>query len=203
MSVTDSSATRQLLDAAANGDEDAVDLLIARHRRYVRQLIELRLGPDIQARVDSSDVIQETLIVASRRFYEFLEQRPISFRLWLRGKALDRLVEARRRHTARKRDARRDIPITDASSMLIAQKLIPMVPRNPLVQQELAAKVRLSLQRLTEQQQEILLLRHAECLSNAEAAEVLGIDPGNASKRYGRALGRLSTELRKLGVTSL
>jgi RNA polymerase sigma-70 factor (ECF subfamily) len=51
--------------------------------------------------------------------------------------------------------------------------------------------------------QEIILLRHAEGLCNSEIAEVLEIDPRAASKRYGRAIGRLSTELRRLGFHSM
>jgi RNA polymerase sigma-70 factor (ECF subfamily) len=38
---------------------------------------------------------------------------------------------------------------------------------------------------------EVLALRHFEQLSNAEAAQVLGLEPSAASKRYVRALQRI------------
>ena len=38
---------------------------------------------------------------------------------------------------------------------------------------------------------EVIALRHFEELSSAETAEVLGIEPAAASKRYVRALSRL------------
>ena len=66
--------------------------------------------------------------------------------------------------------------------------------------QELLDQVRTAMSDLSETDREILLLRHAEELSNAEAAEVMGIEPKAASARYGRAVLRLSAQLRRLGV---
>jgi RNA polymerase sigma-70 factor (ECF subfamily) len=64
----------------------------------------------------------------------------------------------------------------------------------------LLKQVRNAMESLSETDREVLLLRHAEELTNAEAAEVMGIEPKAASARYGRAVLRLSTELRRRGV---
>ena len=45
---------------------------------------------------------------------------------------------------------------------------------------------------------EIIALRHFEELTNAEAAEVLGLEPSTASKRYIRALKRLQAILEQV-----
>jgi RNA polymerase sigma-70 factor (ECF subfamily) len=45
---------------------------------------------------------------------------------------------------------------------------------------------------------EVLALRHFEELSNGETAEILGIQPAAASKRYVRALARLKQILETL-----
>jgi RNA polymerase sigma-70 factor (ECF subfamily) len=45
---------------------------------------------------------------------------------------------------------------------------------------------------------EVLALRHFEELGNAETAEILGIQPAAASKRYVRALARLRQILEAL-----
>ena len=58
---------------------------------------------------------------------------------------------------------------------------------------ELADGVRRALARLDDDDRAILLLRPFEGLSNRQAAEVLGIEPAAASKRFGRALLRLRT----------
>ena len=203
MTCTDSRSTDDLLAAWAQGQESALETLFARHRAYLRQLVDVRLDPALRARVDASDIVQETLLVASRRIQDFMDRRPTTFRLWLRRYAMERLVDARRRHLAHKRDARRDISITDASSMAIAEKLHVKEAGRKIVLQELATSIRETLGKLSEQDQEILLLRHAEGLTNAESAELLGIDPGTSRKRHGRALQRLSKELRSLGISSL
>ena len=88
--------TERLLELASQGDAQALEQLLSEHRPYLRRLIELRLDDDLHARVDPSDVVQETQIVAVRRIDEFLKRRPTSFRLWLRSKALEKLVEIRR-----------------------------------------------------------------------------------------------------------
>jgi RNA polymerase sigma-70 factor (ECF subfamily) len=79
--------------------------------------------------------------------------------------------------------------------MAITQKLLRGGPGRSAVHREVAAQVRSALGKLCEKDQEILLLRHSEGLTNAEAAVVLDIDPRAASKRYGRAVARLSKEL--------
>jgi RNA polymerase sigma-70 factor (ECF subfamily) len=203
VSTADSTITDSLLAAASQGDDKALQQLLARHRPYLRRMVDVRLEPALRPRVDASDVVQETLLVASRRIDDFLARRPTSFRVWLRRKAIERLIEARRRHLALKRDARRDFSITDASSLAIAGNLLHGSTENPALRRELADRVQQALSGLSEQDQEIILLRHAEGLNNAEAAEVLESDPRAASKRYGRAISRLSTELRKLGFHSM
>jgi RNA polymerase sigma-70 factor (ECF subfamily) len=195
--------TEALLAAAAEGDDTALEKLLARHRPYLRQVVRVQLEPALRARVDASDIVQETLVVASRRMDDFLARRPTSFRIWLRRKALERLVDARRRHLGLKRDARRDLSVTDASSLAIARNLIHKSADHAAMRQELVDQVREALVRLSEADQEIVMLRHAEGLTNAEAAEVLELDPRAASKRYGRAIRRLSTELHKMGFETM
>jgi RNA polymerase sigma-70 factor (ECF subfamily) len=86
----DSAETQRLLHQVCAGDASAFDALFARHRSYVRQVIELRLDPRLRARVDPSDVVQETQLDAFRRLPDYLERRPMAFRLWLRKTACER-----------------------------------------------------------------------------------------------------------------
>jgi RNA polymerase sigma-70 factor (ECF subfamily) len=203
VSIADSTSTDALIAAIADGDHAAVDELLARHRAYLRRMVDVRMDAAMRPRVDPSDIVQETLTVASRRLGDFIERRPTSFRIWLRRKAIERLVEARRKHLALKRDARRDNSISDASSLAIARGLFRESAGHAAMRRELSEQVRRAMTQLNELDQEIILLRHAEGLSNVEAAEVLEVDPGTASKRYGRAIARLSAELRRMGVQSL
>ena len=55
--------------------------------------------------------------------------------------------------------------------------------------------MREALNRMDPMDREVLVLRHFEELSNAEAAQVLGLEKTAASNRYIRALRRLKEAL--------
>jgi RNA polymerase sigma-70 factor (ECF subfamily) len=201
-SEDDSSATDRLLQRVSAGESGAVDELLAAYRRYLRRVVELRMDAELRTRVDPSDVVQETQLIASRRIDEFLARRPTSFRLWLRRKTLEQLVTLRRRHVeAEKRSLRREVPLSDQSSLLLSRQLL--VPRASQVEQrkELLEQIRSAVAEIGDQDREMLLLRHVEELNNSEVAELLEIEPKTASKRYGRAVRRLRERLLEQGIS--
>lgn len=200
MNNHDSNTTDDLLARLDHGDRSAFSPLIALHRNYLKKVIDSRMEPDLRRRVDPSDVVQEAQLAASQRIDYFLEKRPASFRIWLRSTALERLIDLRRRHLAEKRSVRRDRQLSDASSMALARHLLDGRPSQQIRRRELAEQVREAILDLAEFDCEILLLRQIEELSNAEAAEVLHIDPATARKRLGRAMIRLTDVLSKRGI---
>lgn len=199
---TNSTKTDELLRSVAAGDKKALDQLLDQQRDYLRRLLEARMEPGLRKRVDPSDIIQEALLVASNRIDDYLERNPTTFRLWLRRKTLERLVDARRTHFAQKRTVKRESPFTDASSLAIARHLLSDRPSAAIMRQELGDQVREAMLHLSESDREILILRNAEHLTNQEVADLLEIDQKAASKRYGRAILRLSEQLSRLGVSN-
>lgn len=190
----DSAQTAALLELVRRGDRQAFDRLFALHRPYLCRVVELRLDRRLRARVDPSDVVQEAQLEAFRRLPDFFERRPMAFRLWLRKTAQERLLMLRRFHLgAEKRAAQREVPLPEESSILLARQMLAPNPTASqlLMNQERTRRLREAVGQLSEGDREILALRNLEALSNAEAAEVLGIDPAAASRRYGRALLRL------------
>jgi RNA polymerase sigma-70 factor (ECF subfamily) len=63
-----------------------------------------------------------------------------------------------------------------------------------VIRVELTFRVQEALNRMDPHDREVLILRHFEELSNAEAAQVLGIKPSAAVNRYVRALETLKDE---------
>ncbi len=201
--VGDAMQTERLLERLAEGDEKALDEILEGHRDYLRRMLAVRIDADLRGRIDPSDLIQETQLVAVRRIDEFLETRPTSFKVWLRNKALDRLSDARRKHIgAQKRSVRREVALPEASSLALANSVQSQQPSDLVRRDELVQLTNRAMQCLSEADHSVLLLRHVEELSNAEAAEVLGISPDAASKRYGRAIVRLRTMLMQEGAIS-
>ena len=191
-----STQAERLLQRAEAGDREAAGKLLALQRDYLRRMLDARMEPALRQRVDPSDIIQETLMEANRRMDDYLKRRPTSFRLWVRRKALEQLVNARRHHLARKRSVERETPLTDASSRAIARSLALGTASAALSRKEQTAQVREAVLQLEASDQEILLLRNVEQQSNAEVAQLLEIDAKTASKRYGRAVLKLAEKLK-------
>lgn len=107
MSTThDSAETDNLLEEARQGRGDAFDRLFARHRQDLRRRFASRIDERLAARLDASDIVQETQIEALRRLPDYVQRRPVSFRIWLWKLAWERLQMARRKHhLAAERDA--------------------------------------------------------------------------------------------------
>src|SRR5262245_40122871 len=109
-----------LLEAVRRGDPAALDELLAGHRDYLRAVVALRLDPRLRARVDESDVVQEACLAATRRMTDYLDRRPMGFRLWLRQTAVECLVDLRRRHLgADCRAVDRELTLSDPSALLL------------------------------------------------------------------------------------
>jgi RNA polymerase sigma-70 factor (ECF subfamily) len=189
---TDSHDTTAMLDRVAAGNSPALEQLLSLHRPYLKRVIEMRMEPALRTRVDASDVAQETQIMITNGIEQFIKHRPTSFRIWIRRKALDQLKDQRRRHIgAMKRSTLMERNISDVSSIEIARKLLSSSPSKMLGQIELREQVYGLIEQLSEIYREVLVLRHAEELTNAEVADLLDIDPNTARQRYGRALQKL------------
>jgi RNA polymerase sigma-70 factor (ECF subfamily) len=199
----DSIETQSLLLQAQSGDRRAFDELFARHRAALRRAVELRLDAKLRARVDPSDVVQETHLEAYQRLPDYLERRPMPFRLWLRKTAYERLLKVQRQHLkTAKRAAGREVALPQESSMLLAEELLATgpTPSQQVARKELARRLRSALGELPASQREVLLMRNFEGLSYQEVAYILDIDAAAARKRYGRALLQLRRRLLECGL---
>ena len=196
-SASDSRETQELLRRAGLGDAQACERLLDRHRPDLRAFVELRLDPRLRARLDPSDVVQETLTQAAQRLSSYLRDRPLPFYPWLRQLAWERLIELNRRHIyAKKRSVTREEPaglaLPDESALELADRLLApgSSPMNQLVRAEQRSRVQAALAQLGTRDREVLVLRHLEQLSTAEIAAVLGIREGAVKTRHLRALQR-------------
>jgi RNA polymerase sigma-70 factor (ECF subfamily) len=148
-------------------------------------------------------VVQETQLEVYRRLGDFLDRRPMPFRVWLRKTAYERLLMARRRHVeAGQRAVGRERPLPDRSSLLFARRIIARgsTPSRSLGRRELARRLHRVLAELTDTDREILVMRNLEDRSYEEIACILDVEPAAARKRHGRALIRLHALLAADGL---
>jgi RNA polymerase sigma-70 factor (ECF subfamily) len=196
----ESEKTQELLLGAKEGDAEAVNRLLERHRDAVRRLVQMRLDQRVQRRVDVSDVVQEVFVEANRRLNDYVAQgQPMAFHLWLRQIAKDRIIDAHRRHRASaKRSVDREQAMNvpagmDRSSMELAAQIVDpeLTPATAATQHEMAQRVEAAIAQLGDQDAEIILMRHYEHLSNQEIAQALGLTEPASSMRYLRAVRKL------------
>ena len=193
------SETLRLLRRAAAGDEAVWASLLMQHRQRLRCMIALRMDRRLQGRIDPSDVLQDAYLHASRKLADYVTNPAIPFFLWLRFITGQKLVELHRHHLgAQMRDAGREISLyrgalPETSSAALAAQLLghDTRPSEAAVRAERKIRLQEALNSMDALDREVLALRHFEQLSTAEAAQVLGIKPKAAGKRYLRALERL------------
>jgi RNA polymerase sigma-70 factor (ECF subfamily) len=191
--------TQELLDQARDGESEAADRLFDRHRDALRRMVQMRLDKRIRQRVDASDIVQDVFIEANRRLTSYLENPVMPFHLWLRHMARDRIIDAHRRHrVSAKRSVDREQAMVaiggmDRSTMELAAHLVDneATPAAAAAMHELQARFEDAIGQLNEQDQEIVLMRHFEHLTNQEAAIALELTEPAASMRYLRAMRRL------------
>ncbi len=170
------------------------------HRQRLRRMVDLRLDRRVAARIDPSDVLQETYLDAARQLEQYVAEPPMSLFLWLRFLTGQRLMAIHRQHLGvQKRDAKQEVAIErpEADSQSLSCSLIGRLtsPSMAAMRVELQICFQEAVDGLEPLDRDILALRHYEELTNQEAADELGITPAAASKRYIRALERLRTAL--------
>jgi RNA polymerase sigma-70 factor (ECF subfamily) len=203
----DACETQNLLERVAKADAGAADELWERYRPALRRMIGLRLDQALSRRVDASDVVQDVLLKANERLADYLRKPVIPFHLWLRQIAQDLVIDAHRRHRAAARrslDRERLLvaqsaggPSGDRSALDLAAQLRDpeLTPVGLALRRELQCRFEAALVRLSDDDREIIVLRHFEQLSNREAADVLGLSDAAAGMRHLRALRHLRAVL--------
>ncbi len=193
---------------AADGEESFAKFFV-NVRERLRRIALFRLDYRLRGRVSESDIIQETYVRAAQRIERYLSKPEFPFFVWLRMELQQHLVDVHRRHfNAEKRDLRRERihPASQAgptSVAMAAQLVAQMTSASQLLERaEQIETLERALAAMNELDREVIALRHFEELSNMETAEILGIEPSAASKRYLRALQRMRQIFEQLHGTN-
>lgn len=196
--MPDSETLRELIHLAVEGDCGAMDQLLALHRDRLRRMVAIRIDPRLSARVDPSDVVQETLAEAIAQLPDYLGRRELPFYAWLRELAWTRLVGLYRFHVlAQRRSVEREetdwIGLSDDSAMGLAEQLAASIssPSERFAQADLKDHLHTSLSQLSTQDREIIVMRHLEQLQVDEIGAILKISPSAVKMRRMRAFERL------------
>ena len=187
-----------LLQRAGEGDQQAQAELLDRYRERLKRMVAIRLDKRVAARVDASDIVQETMHDAHQRLPAYFSDPQIPFFPWLRRIAWDRLTDLHRMHIdAARRSVLREhtwaTGLSDESLVELAHGIVTssIVPSRRAEKAETEARIQASLLELNPPDREILILRYLEQMSVAEIATELGVSQTVITSRHLRALQRL------------
>lgn len=192
----------QLLERAQTGDVSSLGHLLELYRNYLRVMAQSLVGQGLRARLDPSDLVQETFLEAHRDFPRFLGTTEGQLLAWLRRILVRNLADQVKRHRSQGRDLQRQESLEallDRSSLSVQQALAAGVssPSLQACRREQSVLVADALARLPADSREVILLRHVEHLKFEEIASRMGRSCGAVRMLWVRALERLNRELEK------
>jgi RNA polymerase sigma-70 factor, ECF subfamily len=194
----------KLLDEARGGDAQALDCLLQSYREYIRSLIGQQPDPRIQARVDGSDIVQETMLRVAMNIRQFEGTCEQEWKAWLARIADNEKIHQIRHHlAAARRAATRELPSpakTDGLSRL--EEWLARTQTSPsqsAQRNERAYVLAEILSGITADYRLVLVLRHLDGLAFSAVAERMGRSEGAVRVLWTRALRKLREEIDRDG----
>lgn len=181
-----------LIRRARAGDREALGDLLDAHRDYLRGVAEQLLNPRIAARIDASDVVQQTCLSIHKRIGEFDGEDVAQFVAWLR-QVHERNIQnvVRDQLHAQKRAAGRDEPLVDRDVPAARQTS----PSRRAMRGEEAVRLSEALAKLPEDEQQALRLRYLEGRTLGEVCQDMGLTKDALVWLMKRAMKKVKDEL--------
>ena len=188
------------LAAARAGDAAARDRLFGACRSFVATAARCHLQRRLQAKVDASDVVQQSLLEAHRGFDGFAGETPQEWLGWLKRIVAHNAYDAAKRYRGTaKRDAGREVPLAahaDASHGWHEQPIDPASsPSGRAIRWEQELLLAAAMEALDEDHREVLFLRNIERLPFEEVARRMGRSSGACRMLWMRAIAALKERL--------
>jgi len=190
-----------LLLTARQGDGEALGRLLEAYRNYLRLLARLEVGRRLQAKLDASDLIQETFLQAHRGFGEFRGTTEAEVMQWLRTILARQLSNAIRHYRGtQRRDValERDLDQELGRSSLVLNRALALSQTSPsqrAARRERAVLLADAMEQLPGDYRDVLVLRHLRALTFPQVAEVMDRSVGSVKKLWARAIVKLRAEL--------
>jgi len=175
---------------------------LERFRPYLGLLARVQLDPRLQAKVDLSGVVQQTLLEASQAWRTVHGQEMEHQVAWLRRILANNLADEIRRWQTGKRELGRERSLEEAlqnSSARLAAWIAAdqSSPSMQMQRQEQAVRLAEALAQLPEAQREALVLQHWHGWTLAQIAEHLGRTPAAVAGLLKRGLQQLRQMLQE------
>ncbi|MCA8955761.1 MAG: sigma-70 family RNA polymerase sigma factor [Planctomycetes bacterium] len=188
--------TRDLVQDASCGDEQAIRELLSLNLPRLRAFIRLRTGPQLRAREGDSDIVQSVCREVLNDLGKLEYQGEARFRSWLFQAALRKIIDKHRFHEMHKRDVRREERGIDGGVLDCYQTLSS--PSGQLMRQESADRFEAVFDSLPEDYREVITLSRIVGLPHAEIAQQMNRSVAAVRVLLHRAVAKLGVLLEGL-----
>ena len=191
------------LAAARAGSREALGQVLSQYHCYLLQVARRHLSPDLQAKGDAADLVQETFLEAQRFFDRFAGRSGDELRAWLRCVLVHQSVKTGRRfRSTQKRRLAREVRLDATRPLTEADAALPSPVASPsahLLARERRELLRRALERLPEDYRRVMLLRYQGEMTFEEVGREMRRSADAVRMLWARALKRLKHELRAFG----
>lgn len=191
------SSVPDLLARARNGDGQALDCLFQSCRSYLGVLARAHVEGRLRAKVDASDIVQQTLLEAYQGFPRFQGASEGEWLAWLKRILAHNAADvARRFRGTDKRQAGREIALEQLAPTSSVNAELPAPVETPsqyLVHKERELQVADAMARLPADYREVIFLRNVQRLPFDELARRLGRSRPATQMLWMRAIKKLQT----------
>lgn len=196
--------TQELVALAKDGDSAAANQLCSLYADRVRWMVRLRMGKELRSKLESMDLVQETLVQALRGLSGFTYKTEGDFVRWLSKIAENELRGSLRKLHAEKRDMRREVRFDNyrspASGAFVGTPELIRTTTPSLVtsRKEDFAKLEKALDGLKPEYREAIVLTKIEGLSYEQVGARLGKSADAARMLATRAMAALTIAFRRI-----
>jgi RNA polymerase sigma-70 factor (ECF subfamily) len=190
-----------LLERARSGDRDAQNELFERCRAYISLVARAQVGSWLQAKVDHSDLVQQTLLEAHRGLDQFRGTTDGEWLAWLKRIVHHNAADYVRRYgMAQRRRAGREVSLNaprndDSSGPSRDPSDHGPTPSQIVLRSEEHMAISRAVSQLPPDYQEVIILRNLERLPFDEIAERMGRSRPAVQMLWMRALKKLHESL--------
>jgi RNA polymerase sigma-70 factor (ECF subfamily) len=184
-------STFYLIERVRQGDQEALDRLLARHAGPLRRWISGRLPRWARDLADTDDLVQDTLLRTFKKMEDFEPRHVGALQAYLRQAVLNRLRdELRRKGRAPSMVDLEDVQLEASGS-----------PLEEAIGREAVDRYEAALARLKPEEREAIIARVEMDYTYEELAEALGKPTAEAARKAAqRALVRLAEEMKRGGT---
>lgn len=193
VSTNDEHGSLVLLRQACQGEQEALGDLLQQLRPWLKVMAQSLLVSGVAARVDASDIVQQTCLSVHRRIQQFQGNDVAQFMAWVREVHRCNIQDELRRHiTTEERAIGREVPLDEVSLRL---SLSADRPSASIQFNEKSLQLASALEHLPLSQRQVVTLRYLEGVSIKEISSHLQLTPDAVSSLLRRGIEKLRGRL--------